>query len=322
MNLYFSVFLFGVAGAWLTMKFGSRLGINDIPNHRSSHNKSVPKGAGVGILASILVVCWTLSIKPGFWIPVLVISIISFWGGDRHRLSPEKRVLIQFLCSLFFVIHISIQREITGYQLLILIPMTVFNVGTSNFYNFMDGIDGIAGIVGMVSFTLLALYAYINNLFDPWGNLSICIAISCVGFLIFNLPKAKVFLGDIGSVCLGFTFSCMVIIFSRNLNEFILLVGFLAMFYIDEFVSIVYRTYKKESLIKPHREHLYQLLANEMKIEHWKISIFYGFVQLIFGLSAIYLSFKGIVPLLIMYIFFSIFFLIFSIVVYQKAIPK
>ncbi len=115
---------------------------------------------------------------------------------------------------------------------------------------------------------------------------------------------AKVFIGDVGSILLGFSFAAIVVILSKSILDFVCLAGFLFPFYADELTTMAARIKDGENLFKPHRRHLYQLLANEKRIAHWKISIGYGFVQLIVGITILLLRPFGIsmiLPLLAAY---------------------
>jgi len=322
MVLYLFSLTMGGFGAWLLMKYGASLGINDIPNHRSSHIQAIPKGGGIGILMVLVIVSMILSIPMGFWMPAFIIALVSLWGGDKHLLSPKERLIIQFACSFIFLIFCGYFKAFGLLFALSGVPLSVFIVGTSNFYNFMDGIDGIAGITGVVGFFLMAFYSYILGSYEPYGVLCIALAFSCFGFLCFNMPKARVFLGDIGSILLGFIFSCLVIVLSENIIDFIVMAGFLAPFYFDELFTMVGRIKDGDSLILAHRKHIYQLLANEFGISHWKISLGYGFAQLIIGLSVIFIKSQGIYLILSTYLFYGLIFAKVSIIIRKKVFIK
>jgi UDP-N-acetylmuramyl pentapeptide phosphotransferase/UDP-N-acetylglucosamine-1-phosphate transferase len=257
----------------------------DNPNRRSSHSHPTPKGGGIGILAAFIFSSLFLKISYFFWLPVAFVSLISFFG-DRIELSPKIRLLLQFIMTLILVQHLlsSIQPSIFFF-----IFISVFIVATANWYNFMDGINGIAGISGIVGFSLLAIFNFFNNSDSNLLILSICMAVSCLGFLPFNFPKAKVFMGDVGSILLGFVFAAVVVMLSNTFFDVICLAGLLFPFYADELVTISIRLRDGENLLKPHRRHFYQLLANERGIPHWKVSIGYGIFQLIIGLSVLLL---------------------------------
>jgi Fuc2NAc and GlcNAc transferase len=130
---------------------------------------------------------------------------------------------------------------------------------------------------------------------------SLAMSAACLGFLCFSFPKATVFLGDVGSILLGFVFACLVIFLSRDLSDFLVMAGFLSMFYFDELFTMVVRIRNKDSLVEPHRKHIYQVLVNEAGVVHWKVALGYGVAQLIIGFFAIWLQSKGIGCLVVMY---------------------
>jgi Fuc2NAc and GlcNAc transferase len=308
----------GIAGAWIIRTFGSKLRLIDIPNKRSSHSKITPKGGGVGILVAFFISALFLSLSASFWIPAVFISLLSIYG-DRYEISPRVRLILHFLASFAFLIGLTgtfHNDKMIDYGIIVL--LSFFMVGTSNLYNFMDGIDGIAGITGIIGFGLLALYANLSGSNPVFMYLCLAIIFSCIGFLYFNFPKAKVFMGDVGSILLGFVFSAMVILISKNIFDFICLTCFLFPFYADELNTMILRIRDGDNLTQPHRKHFYQILANEYTIPHWKISIGYGLSQLIIGLAIIYFKKMGLIVIaVIISICYSG-----SVVLFYKAISK
>ncbi len=297
--LYIVSFVLGGAGAWSVAKYGSRLGLLDIPNERSSHEISIPipKGGGIGILAAFLLASWVLGLPALSWICVGLISLLSLYG-DRKEIIPKVRLGIQFLGSVGLLFALF-YWEGRGWPVYLLIPFfAVFVVGTANYYNFMDGINGIAGITGIVAFGLIALFGILSGANDSLIILAGCMGFACLGFLPFNMPKARVFMGDVGSILLGFVFAGMVVWLSRSFLDFVCLASFLFPFYADELTTMVVRIKNGENLTRPHRRHLYQLLANERGIAHWKVSVGYGVLQLIIGLSVLAIRPLGIVAVL------------------------
>lgn len=275
--------ILGGSGAWLAGRFGEQLGLLDRPTERSSHYTPTPKGGGIGILTAFILVCLATGVPNLFWIPASLISVLGLYC-DRSDLSPKVRIYIQIAAAV--VIILGTKKWLGNPWLLIMVPFAaVFVVGTANFYNFMDGINGIAGISGIISFGFLAFFALDSNNYSSFVTLSICMSFACVGFIPFNFPRAKVFMGDVGSVLLGFVFAAMVVLFAKSLTDFICLAAFLFPFYADEVTTMVVRIRDGEKLSQPHRRHLYQLMANELKISHWKVSTGYGLLQLIVGTS-------------------------------------
>lgn len=317
--LIFLCFFLGLSGAWVLIRFGERMGMSDHPNQRSSHKKTVSKGAGIGLVCAIGVASFFLKTSHFIWLPTLAISIASLLGGDRYSLTAKQRLVVHFGCSLYFLLFLSETLKMGTAFYLLLIPLAIFIVGTSNFFNFMDGIDGIAGITGLIGFLLLAYYG--NHIGAPPDSiaLSLCICASCIGFLFFNFPKAKVFLGDVGSILLGFVFSCLTVLMAHSVIDFLIMAGFMFPFYIDEISTMLIRLKDRESLTKPHRRHMYQLLVNEMTTPHWLVSVGYGICQAVVGLSLIAVKPSGISAILSTYFIYSILFAVISLFIRFKA---
>ncbi|MEW6328017.1 MAG: glycosyltransferase family 4 protein [Thermodesulfobacteriota bacterium] len=298
--LYITCLILGGAGAWSIGKFAPRLGLIDCPNERSSHAVPTPRGGGVGILAAFVLSSLTINIPAGFWLPATILALISFYG-DKFSISPKIRLPIQFIAALFLIQPSAFSLQPSAF---LLFSLVVFIVGTANFYNFMDGINGIAGITGIIAFGLLALSTSLSGEAPSFVILALCISLSCLGFLPFNMPKARVFMGDVGSILLGFVFASMVIRLSKNLLDFICLSAFLFPFYADELTTMIVRLKDGETLIHPHRKHLYQILANEVRIPHWKVSGGYGLLQLLIGISVLLVRPLGsimVLPLLMIF---------------------
>jgi Fuc2NAc and GlcNAc transferase len=328
--LYLVCFVFGAGGGWVVAKFGHKIGMLDFPNQRSSHEvlTAVPKGGGIGILAAFVFAGWMLDFPLGFWLSATILALVSFYG-DIFELSPKFRLLVQFSAALLFLLSTGSEHMLADLpsrshlhpaSMGLGIIMSVYIVGTANCYNFMDGINGIAGITGGISFGLLACFAFLsgNEPFLVW--LSICISLACLGFLPFNMPKAKVFMGDVGSILIGFVFSSMVVWLSRDFLDFICLSAILFHFYADELTTMAVRLRDGENLTRPHRRHLYQLLANEHGISHWKISVGYGIFQLMVGFTILLLKPLGTKFILLLLVTYSAIFVLLTYRVRVRAV--
>jgi UDP-N-acetylmuramyl pentapeptide phosphotransferase/UDP-N-acetylglucosamine-1-phosphate transferase len=286
----------GAAGAWLIAGMAFRERLLDTPNERSSHTIPTPRGGGVGILAAFIMAGLTLRIPTTFLFAAIFISAVSFFG-DYFRISVKFRLVVQCIstCILLFPLlpHLTTQYALSNFGFspviffLILPLIFIFLIGTANFYNFMDGINGIAGLGGVIGFGLLGLAALYRPFSDTFQSalslLSMCVSLACLGYLPFNMPRARVFMGDVGSVLLGFVFAGLVVTLSRNYLEMVCFAALLFPFYADELTTMVVRIRDRENLTRSHRRHLYQLLVNEFGIAHEKISAAYGAVQLAVG---------------------------------------
>jgi Fuc2NAc and GlcNAc transferase len=296
--LFFACTGLGAAGAWLIAGMAFREHLLDAPNERSSHTVPTPRGGGVGILAAFIVAGLTLRIPTTFLFAAILISAVSFYG-DYIRISVKFRLALQVISAFILLFpllpRLSAQYALSGFGvflfLLFLTTFFIFLIGTANFYNFMDGINGIAGLSGAIGFGLLGLYTLYRPNPDPFQTplslLSICIALACVGYLPFNMPRARVFMGDVGSILLGFVFASLVVTLARNYLEMVCFAALLFPFYADELTTMVVRLREGENLTHPHRRHLYQLLVNEFGLVHWKTSAAYAVAQLAIGTGAL-----------------------------------
>jgi Fuc2NAc and GlcNAc transferase len=204
---------------------------------------------------------------------------------DQREIPPKPRLMIHLILMGILVMGTGGGHYQNINKIIAALFWIVFITGTANFYNFMDGINGIAGIGGTVGFGLLAFETFHDQ--PGIGLLASGMAFACLGFLPFNLPRARVFMGDIGSIVLGGVFGGLVYLASRTILDFLCLTSFLFPFYVDELTTMIVRLRQSENLTKPHRRHLYQLLANERQIPHWRIATGYGFFQLLVGVSVL-----------------------------------
>ena len=272
----------GLFGAWAVARWGHAMGLIDSPTARSSHQRATPKGGGIGIAAGVGV-CAILSGAPFlFWVPTLGISLLGL-AADRFDVRPGLRLLTGFILAGILLLSPGLPCSGAG-CLIWAVSAAVFLVGTANFFNFMDGINGIAGLTGAVGFGMLAWSIGSSGGDLRLVYLALGTAAACLGFLPFNLPAARVFMGDTGSLLLGFLFAALALFGANSILQFIVHAAFLLPFFLDELTTMVLRLRDGESLTRPHRRHLYQLLANEMGIAHWRISLGYALGQLIVGL--------------------------------------
>jgi len=319
--IYTLCFLFGVSGAWVVAHSGHQFGLSDIPNERSSHSKPTPKGGGIGLLAGFIFCSLYTGVSHLFWIPAVCISILGLFA-DRFEISPQTRLFVQFVAAIIIVTGTEPMSVGLVKEIILIIFFTIYVVGTSNYYNFMDGINGIAGITGMIGFGLLSHFAVVESANPQIVILCVCMSLACLGFLPFNVPKARVFMGDVGSILLGFVFGGMVVYISKSFTDFICAASFLFPFYADELTTLVVRIKDGDRLTKPHRRHLYQLLANEYGIQHWQVSLGYGLAQLIIGLSILLIKNIGILAVITALLFYFFCFTGVSCAVRKKLLER
>jgi Fuc2NAc and GlcNAc transferase len=267
----------------LVPRYLTRAGFLDLPGERSSHARPTPKGGGVGLVLAFVWGAVVTGLAPFFWLPLLALAILSFANDLRH-ISAGLRLVAQFAAALL-ALGGALWMGHASWSIFLVFPALFFVVATTNCFNFMDGINGIAGITAVVAFACLLLFggAADTPLFYPL----MAVMGALLGFLPFNLPRAKLFMGDVGSIFLGFLFALTVCLQAGSWTEFLVFASFLFPFYADEAVTVVERVRCGESLLAPHRRHLYQFLANERGIAHWKVSIAYAAIQIFVALLAV-----------------------------------
>lgn len=267
----------------LVPRYLTRAGFLDLPGERSSHARPTPKGGGVGLVLAFAWVAVATGLAPLFWLPLLALAILSFANDLRH-ISAGLRLVAQFVAALL-ALGGALWMGHASWPAFLLFPALFFVVATTNCYNFMDGINGIAGITAVVAFACLLLFggAADTPLFYP----IMAVIGALLGFLPFNLPRARLFMGDVGSIFIGFLFALTVCLLAGSWTEFLVFASFLFPFYADEAVTVVERLWRGESLLAPHRRHLYQFLANERGIAHWKVSTAYAVIQIFVALLVV-----------------------------------
>jgi UDP-N-acetylmuramyl pentapeptide phosphotransferase/UDP-N-acetylglucosamine-1-phosphate transferase len=306
-------FFVGFFAAFLIRHFGCKLGLIDTPNRRSSHDEPIPKGGGVGIfVAFVIAAAWT-DVPWTIWVPSIAICAVSLLG-DIRDISFRIRLLVHVVCASMisvgrYVLNSNGLEEWTLLVLLLTLSL-VFIVGTANCYNFMDGINGLAGMTAIVAFSSLTIYSIIERKGDPFIITGICILSSCMGFLPHNYPRPHVFMGDVGSILLGFLFSSWILWFSRSIREFLLLSLFLFPFYADELNTTIARIRDHEILSRAHRRHIYQLLVNQGKRSHSSVTLAYAILQAIIIAFAMMIRNKTLMLLCYLVLIFTLSFFI------------
>jgi len=262
----------------LYFKIANKYNIIDKPNQRSSHNYITIRGGGIVFwLAGVLYTFMHLPEKNFFFLAGLTaISFVSFWD-DISSLSNKVRIIVHFLSISLAFYGLGLFTAIPWW--LVVVSYVLF-VGVLNAYNFMDGINGITGLYSLV--ILLSMY-YVNRnlvLFVE-NDFIVYAALACVVFLFFNYrKKAKCFAGDIGSMAISFWIVTLLLMLMLQTQTLVWIL-FLAVYGVDVVCTILHRLYLKQNIFKAHRLHFYQILSNECKISHLKVSAAYGIVQLL-----------------------------------------
>ena len=255
-------------------RIADKCNIIDKPNERSSHTRITLRGGGIIFYFGVLAYFLTSHFEyPWFMLALTLISFISF-VDDIRSTSQVLRLVFHFsaMALMFY------QWGLFSLPWWTLFVALIVCTGIINAYNFMDGINGITGGYSLV---VLVALAYINEAVVPFVEQGFILTVLCsvVVFNFFNFRKrAKCFAGDVGSVCIAFVllfFIGKLVIRTEDFSWIILL----AVYGVDSVLTIIHRLMLHENIGLPHRKHLYQIMANELKIPHMVVSSVYMLVQ-------------------------------------------
>lgn len=284
--IYIIIFALLLVLEFVYFKVADKCSIIDKPNERSSHSTIVLRGGGIIFLIGV----WVWSFFYGFEYPWFLAAVTLAAGisfvDDIRSLPDSVRLVVQFTAvGLMFqqldILHINMWW--------IVILALIVCAGASNVINFMDGINGItAGYSLSVLIPLIIMNDKIGFMEDSF---LVVVILSVLVFSIFNFRergKAKCFAGDVGSVGIAFImlFAIGKLVMATNDITWLL---FLLVYGVDGCLTIVHRIMLHENLGEAHRKHAYQLMANELKMSHVKVSLLYMVLQLVVSLSMIYL---------------------------------
>lgn len=287
----------------------------DNPNGRSSHTTQTPSLGGIAFYIVLVLGLYflrfvdhsdiTIVLMPG----LLILFIIGL-KDDLVVLNPLTKIFAQMAAISFVLIHPDFQiRDLHGFlgiqdvSTYITIPLAAFiMLSIINAFNLIDGIDGLAAIVGIVIFVVLSLLFYLLGLPYFLGVSSLMIG-SLLAFLRFNLSsKKKIFMGDTGSLLIGFVISCSVIsIFALPESQLkslpfyldnlpLVVMAILVVPFFDTARVFTIRVFNRHSPFSPDRKHIHHILIDYLKMSHKQVSLTIGIVNILFVSIFILLS--------------------------------
>ena len=246
----------------------------DIPGNRSLHNEATPRGGGLAVVAvvglTVLISALSGMLSSSWWPLVLgallvaVISYIDDWRG----LSQAFRLTVHLVAAALLVAFSDVPSGVVAPGIvwdvpawLLFVPVTLLVVWMTNLFNFMDGMDGLAGGMGVIGFGTLALLGY-DSVQPTFAFVAVVIAASCGGFLLSNFPPARIFLGDVGSITLGYLAAGMIVL-GEELGVLDWWLGVMAFgpFIVDSTVTLMRRALNGERIWEAHRSHFYQRIV-------------------------------------------------------------
>jgi UDP-GlcNAc:undecaprenyl-phosphate GlcNAc-1-phosphate transferase len=278
----------------------------DVPNDRSSHIQPTPRGGGIGIVIAWLcafVVLFLVSGQAGTDAPLLGLAIgawLAAAGGLADDIRPQPFVAkfaVQIAASLIattsgLVLRVIDIPFIGPVELGPLAwPLTwLWLVGMTNAYNFMDGLDGLAGATGLVTALFLTIAAIVLG-DAPVAIIALSLFAGCAGFLVWNRPPARIFMGDVGSQFLGFLFAGLALALSvdDSTGTLILLVPLLLMHFLFDTIVTAFRRWRNgERVTAAHRSHFYQRL-NQSGWSHARVTSLLAAMATLQGIGALWM---------------------------------
>lgn len=266
--------------------YAIKLRLVDFPNKRSSHVTPTPRGGGVAVV--LVFFAGSILLYLSALIPANIFLGVCLGGGcvalvgfiDDHRpLSARIRIAVHVfasLLSLFLIYNFShftdftLQVKFSYIYLFVLVGL----VWSLNLYNFMDGIDGISGVEAITLLTGIAFILWFNGGNTAYIQWLLILSVSTLGFLVWNWPPAKIFMGDACSGFLGYCIGIFAIITSEGSSvsiwSWLILYG---VFVVDATVTLLRRILiARERFYEAHRSHTYQILSRRLN-SHQKITL-------------------------------------------------
>ena len=302
----------------------------DIPNERSSHSLPTPRGGGVSVVVVFLLLLILLGLEDMVMPPVLLAllgggTLVALIGilDDLGHVSARWRLLSHFLgagWALYWLgglpplqmFGATLELGWLGYFI-----ATFYLVWLLNLYNFMDGIDGIASIEAITVSAGAAFAISLHNVPQIQWIIPLLLAAIVVGFLFWNFPVAKIFMGDGCSGFLGLMLGLLSFQAAWVLPQmFWVWIILLGVFIVDATLTLIGRILNKERIYEAHRSHAYQIAARRFN-SHKVVSITVGLINLIWlipiaclvsveRIDGVFGVFLAYIPLAILTLYFKI----------------
>jgi len=273
--------LLSIVGTIFYRSFAIKHSILSNLNFRTLHQKPTPRGGGVifsMIFALSVILFSSLNIIEKHLINVFgygsILALLLGYIDDLIGISSLKKLLLQFFLVFwilyFFSLTIFTQNEVFSLAFWLVVPITL--VWLINAYNFIDGVDGMAILGAILISSTIILTLIFTSGFSDLMLLLLALLASCLGFLFFNWPKASIFMGDSGSIFLGFCFSSLIV-FSVTTNQVSIFTWLVVFGYYlgDTSTTTILRIFLVKKWYGSHRSHAYQNLAR-IKDNHFLVT--------------------------------------------------
>lgn len=274
--------------------------VYELSAERTSQAQPTPRGGGLAILVIVLLIFMPIGLSYGdpglvvrFALGGTIIALVGF-ADDLRSLPPLPRLVVQIIAAAIFLPSTPLSVVgLPGFDLKLSIIVgyilsLLWLVGLSNAYSFMDGIDGLAGGQAVIAGLLWALIGWRSE--DSLVMLlGLLIAATSAGFVLYNMPPASIFMGDVGSNFLGYSLAALPLIaIARGGSSRLIVVGalFVGLFVFDAALTFVRRALKGENVLLPHRSHLYQRLVSSGESPQ-RVTLLYLLLSICFGIAGL-----------------------------------
>lgn len=256
------------------LQIAKRLRIVDKPHLQSSYKGVIIRGGGILFYIAYLLWFFIYGMPYPMIFAGLTIMALTSFADDVHSISPKVRLVLQFGAMIVMLY----ETQVFNLFLQSLLLLSVVCVGAINIYNFMDGINGMTGGYSLVVLlALMGVNLFVLEFID--NHLLVYMLMADIVFCFFNFRKrAKCFAGDVGSLSMGFVviFLLLKLMFTDGHMHWI---TFVSVYLVDGGLTILHRIMLKENILKPHKKHAYQIMANELKMPHLAVSGIYMVMQ-------------------------------------------
>lgn len=264
------------------------------PGERQSHQVATLTGGGLGLIFSLVMTTvglqFFLPLATFWWLhmlPGVVVLAAAGWLDDRQHMSSRLRLFIQLIVSLWLLSFGCLQNS--GISTSMCVGIMVAMIWLMNLYNFMDGSDGMAGFQGVFAGLVMTVLFLLGEQF-AMAMLCLVVAAVCIGFLPLNFPRARIFMGDVASVPLGFIFASLAVYgMHSGVIRPALSVLIMAVFIVDATLTLLTRVIAGERWYTAHKQHVYQRLIAQGGL-HSRVLMIYQTVNMFLVLPAIVLA--------------------------------
>ncbi|NCB48971.1 MAG: undecaprenyl/decaprenyl-phosphate alpha-N-acetylglucosaminyl 1-phosphate transferase [Clostridia bacterium] len=312
-NIYVLIGIFGISAivSFLLVKYKHVIRILDEPNARSHHKVVIPRSGGIAIFSAFVTGVFSLDISHDYWFlaPLFIIFVLGLYD-DIKGISSKKKLLVTFFSSmLLFFLGFDLERygHFFGHEVIfpLWISCLFFSIACAGFINAVNLIDGLDGLASFIALIILSAFAYLGLKWDDvfLFNMAVLLGVSILGFLVFNWHPAKIFMGDSGSLSLGFiiVLLCVYAIKQHYITAVsVLLLAALPI--LDTLIVMVRRVVNKQNPFKADKTHIHHIILKQQNRHVVRTVLLMGVWQMLFTYIGLGFKVRDDVYILILFL--------------------